>query len=285
VTTSPVIIIGAPRSGTNMLRDLLTALDGYGTWPCDEINYVWRHGNVRHPSDRFTAAMATPEVAAYIRSQFDRFARSNDLSTVVEKTCANSLRVAFIDRILPDARFVYIYRDGIDAAASAMKRWTAKAELGYLARKARWVPPSDLPYYGMRFIKNRVHKLRSEDKRLAFWGPALDDMQQILANHPLDEVCALQWAACVDTSLDELADVPEERVHRIKYEELVTDPDAGLKALAGFLDIDPPALTGHPAFDGISPRSVGKGRKDLGPDAVARLEGLVGSTLQRAGYA
>ena len=48
-----VIIIGAPRSGTNMLRDALTALPDCGTWPCDEINYVWRHGNVGFPSDEF----------------------------------------------------------------------------------------------------------------------------------------------------------------------------------------------------------------------------------------
>ena len=41
----PVVIIGAARSGTNMLRDVLVKLPGVGTWPCDEINYIWRHGN------------------------------------------------------------------------------------------------------------------------------------------------------------------------------------------------------------------------------------------------
>ena len=43
------MIIGAARSGTNMLRDVLTSLDGVDTWPCDEINYIWRHGNIRWP--------------------------------------------------------------------------------------------------------------------------------------------------------------------------------------------------------------------------------------------
>ena len=46
-----IIIIGAPRSGTNMLRDVLTALPGFETWPCDEINLAWRHGNRALPSD------------------------------------------------------------------------------------------------------------------------------------------------------------------------------------------------------------------------------------------
>ena len=32
--------------GHNMLRDVLTKLPGVATWPCDEINYIWRHGTV-----------------------------------------------------------------------------------------------------------------------------------------------------------------------------------------------------------------------------------------------
>ena len=55
-----IVLVGAPRSGTNMLRDVLTALDGIGTWPCDEINYIWRHGNVRYPSDELPRENATP---------------------------------------------------------------------------------------------------------------------------------------------------------------------------------------------------------------------------------
>ena len=59
-----LVIIGAPRSGTNMLRDVLTSFDGIGTWPCDEINYIWRHGNVRYPSDEIPADRATPAAVA-----------------------------------------------------------------------------------------------------------------------------------------------------------------------------------------------------------------------------
>ena len=43
----PLIIIGAGRSGTNILRDSLCKVDGVVTWNCDEINPLWRHGNIR----------------------------------------------------------------------------------------------------------------------------------------------------------------------------------------------------------------------------------------------
>ncbi len=109
-----IVIIGAPRSGTNMLRDLLVELPGVGTWPCDEINYIWRHGNVHHPSDVFTAEMASNGVKKYIRGHFDRYAQSHNLNILVEKTCANSLRVGFVDEVIPDAKYVFIVRDGLE---------------------------------------------------------------------------------------------------------------------------------------------------------------------------
>ncbi|MCO6439705.1 MAG: hypothetical protein J5I81_01195 [Nitrococcus mobilis] len=87
-----VIIIGGPRSGTNMLRDVLTQIPGVASWPCDEINYIWRHGNVRYSSDEFMPAMATPAIRCYICRQFAWVGRRYDAQTVVEKTCANSLR-------------------------------------------------------------------------------------------------------------------------------------------------------------------------------------------------
>ena len=155
----PVIIIGAPRSGTNMLRDILTSLPNVTTWPCDEINTIWRHGNVQHPSDEFTPAMARPEVSYYIQSQFDWIARKNCAHWVVEKTCANSLRVGFVDRIIPEAKYIFIRRDGLDSVCSALKRWTATLDIPYLARKARFVPFTDVPHYAFGYLCNRMYRL------------------------------------------------------------------------------------------------------------------------------
>ena len=69
-STKNIIIIGAPRSGTNMLRDVLTSINGIETWPCDEINYVWRHGNVFYPSDEIPVENASPAVKRYIQKSF-----------------------------------------------------------------------------------------------------------------------------------------------------------------------------------------------------------------------
>ena len=67
-----LIIIGAPRSGTNMLRDLLCSIDGVGTWPCDEINYIWRHGNLKENTDEFKSHHASEKAISYINKKFDK---------------------------------------------------------------------------------------------------------------------------------------------------------------------------------------------------------------------
>src|SRR5262245_2527282 len=103
----PVIIIGAGRSGTNMVRDLLTALPSCATWPCDEINYIWRYGNATFPTDELTAEHARPEVVRYIRRQFGHLARTTSAKWIVEKTCANSLRVDFVRAVVPEAKFIF----------------------------------------------------------------------------------------------------------------------------------------------------------------------------------
>lgn len=280
----PAVIIGAPRSGTNMLRDVLTSLEGIATWPCDEINYIWRHGNVRFPSDEIPADRATPVVKSYVQQRFEDIREKCSADIVVEKTCANSLRVPFVDAVVPDAKYVFIYRDGIDATGSAKERWTAKLDIPYILEKVRFVPKMDLPYYALRYFWARVYRLISREKRLAFWGPALNGMQEILQEHTLNEVCALQWQQCVDKAEEAFSRMPEDKVVRVRYEDFVRNPVTELSRILEFLGKEVPLHGIELAVERVSPRSLGKGRKALGEHEVANLEALVGDTLRRYDY-
>lgn len=173
---TPLILIGAGRSGTNIVRDSLVHVSGQATWDCDEINLIWRHGNIHHPHDIFKSELARPNVKKYIRGSFEAFKQQSGAQLVVEKTCANSMRVPFIKEIFPQARFLYITRDGRDVALSAAKRWTASVEMDYLLKKLKYVPKVDIPFYGLRFVKNRIHQARSQEKRQAVWGPIFPGM-------------------------------------------------------------------------------------------------------------
>ena len=203
---------------------------------------------------------------------------------VIEKTCANSLRVDFVDEILPEAKYIFICRDGIDAVGSARMRWTAELDVKYILEKVKFVPISDLPFYGLRYFVNRLYQFFSKEKRLAFWGPKLNDMDEILDKYSLNEVCALQWERCVNRSESFLDLMPKDKVAKVKYEDLIRDPKAEVERLIEFIgksvsEKDLLGLTGD-----ISPSSIGKGRKQLGEQEVNKLSGLIGKTLARLGY-
>lgn len=278
-----IIVVGAPRSGTNMLRDVLASQPEVTTWPCDEINLVWKHGNRREPSDELTADDARPEVRDYIRGRFDRLRRQHGARVIVEKTCATSLRVEFTRRVLPDATYVLITRDGIDAAASAMQRWHAPFVPRYAAAKARFAPPGDLAWHGWRFAATQLQRRTARSGHVAgqsdvstWWGPRPRDFRDLMQNHPLDELCALQWQRCVESAWRGLDGLPPEQLVTVRYEDFVADPVGQAARLVEALGIP-----GVPAVDEVSTDSVGKGRERLGPEAVARLEALVGPTLER----
>lgn len=280
----PVVIIGAGRSGTNMLRDVLTQLPGFGTWPCDEINYIWRHGNTRFPTDEFDPQQATPAVKAYIRRTFTRFANDNKLTYVVEKTCANSLRVGFVDAIIPNAKYIFIVRDGRDVVSSALKRWSAPLELDYVFKKARYIPPSDLPYYGTRYLGNRVYRLLSREKRLAFWGPRFQGMQELLQERSLPEVCAYQWKRCVERAEMDFRNIPPERVYKLRYEDLVRDPGAEFQNILRFLETKMEKQQAGQLGKAISTASVGKWQTDLAAATLTAITPIMQPLLSKYGY-
>lgn len=280
-----IVIIGAPRSGTNMLRDLMARLDGAGTWPCDEINAIWRHGNVGYPSDALTPDLARPEVRRYINGRFARLARSRGLDTVIEKTCANSLRVPFVDRVVGDAKYVFIVRDGIDAAVSASKRWHAGLDLRYRVSKARFVPLSDVPRYGLRFLGNQARRLGAGGRPRNSWGPVFDGMARMQSGTSTLGLCAHQWRACVDSASAALADLPRERVHRVRYESFVDDPVAAFRELAAFAGKPVPHALAGDLRASVHVTSKGSGRQALGPEDLLLVRGILKDTLVAHGYA
>lgn len=280
----PVIIIGAARSGTNMLRDMLTQLEGVGSWPCDEINYIWRHDNVLCPHDEFTARQVSSRGKEYIRRQFQAMAHRTKSQFLIEKTCANSLRVEFVDSVIPEAKYIYLVRDGRDVVLSALKRWKAALDLKYLLKKVPFVPWRDLPFYAGRYLYHRAHRLFSRERRLASWGPRFDGMSELLAHQPLDEVCAEQWRRSVRRSDEALQQIHSDRVHVLRYEDMVAGSTRAFGDVLRFLGLEVPASRQEEITANIFADSVGGWRSKMSDSQRDRIETIIGTTLEEFGY-
>lgn len=283
---TPVVIIGAGRSGTNALRDMLTRLPGFATWNCDEINPIWRHGNIAWPDDQIPANRATPKVRRFIRGAFKKIWKQQGRPAfVVEKTCANALRVPFVDACLPEAKYVHIVRSGVDVVASARKRWQGDLELPglpYFAAKARYTPLVDLPIYGARFIASRVGLVLGKTKRLAVWGPRFTGMAD-LSGASLEELCARQWAACVSEADAGFAQIDPARVLTLRYEDFTADPAGSLRQILSFLGTEATQSDITTATGPVRATSVGKGQALLS-ELDPKVLDIMAAPLAAHGY-
>lgn len=282
----PVVIIGAGRSGTNILRDTLTSLSGVATWPCDEINPIWRHGNIGWPTDEIPATRATPVVKTFIRGQFQTlWQKSGQPQFVVEKTCANALRVPFVSAVLPEAKFVHLVRHGLDVAPSARKRWRGELEMSglpYFMAKAKYVPKRDLPIYLKRFVTARLRKLVTREQRLGTWGPHFDGMSD-LGDLPLMDVCLRQWAACVAAADAAFAQIDPARVLTLRYEDFLQDPTRQLGRVTQFIGHDASTTMLAQAVTSVRPPS-GKPRKDMTAELLPATLAAAQPSLSHHGY-
>jgi hypothetical protein len=229
---NPIIIVGAGRSGTNVLRDTLTSIKGFETWDCDEINPIWRHGNLFWPDDEIPVSRVTPKIANFVRNQFVRLWKSRGCPEfIVEKTCANSLRVPFVSAIFPEAHFIYLVRNGYDVAASAEKRWRGEFELPkfrYILSKARYTPVCDLPFYSFRYLQTRLKLITGRSSSLSVWGPRFKGMSEMV-DVPVIDFAALQWIHCIKRSEEAFENMEKDKLSEISYEELLDRPFQTIK--------------------------------------------------------
>ena len=192
------------------------------------------------------------------------------------------LRVAFVDRILPEARYLFIVRDGRDVAASAIERFTAPLDWRYTLRKLRYVPASDLPLYAARFARNRASRLLRRDRRLAHWGPRFRGFAEFARSSTVAELCARQWRECVELAARDLAAIPAERVFRLRYEDLVRRPRETLRSVFGYLGV--PEAAAAIDVSHVSATNVGRGSAILAADGAGRALELLEPALARHGY-
>lgn len=264
-----VIILGAPRSGTNLLRDLLTSNKNLITWDCDEINPIWRYGNYRAKSDEDFDMQLSNNSFKFIREKFEKLRSSSD-KIIVEKTCANALRPKFVKECFPDSRFIIIQRDGYDCTISAKKKGTKKFDLKYQFSKWRYAPWLSLP----SIIKAKLNGI---------WGPHYRGMEKDLKVLDPLEIAAVQWKKCNEHLLEFEKTITPSSCIRIRYEDLVHEPDMVLSQLFRFI-FDSDETQQFKNHSNVYQTSIGKARNELSKQDIKMVGKYISETNFKLGY-
>jgi len=264
-----VFIVSSPRSGSTLLFETLQRAPGLYTIGGEShqlIESIPALSISAHnlDSNRLLAEHATPDVARTLRERFyaalrDREGRPPPTAPVrmLEKTPKNSLRIPFLAKVFPEAHFICLLRDPRQVLSSMLEAWRSGRFRTYPGLPG-W-PPIQPP-----------------------WSLLLTPGWRGLANKPLPEIVAAQWAACVNVMLDDLARLPADRVSVTRYEALTRSwgPEVSRLCDRVGLDWDGP-LTGPLPFSRytVSAPSADKWRAHA--HEIEPVMGPIQATIER----
>ncbi|MFK7892961.1 MAG: sulfotransferase [Granulosicoccus sp.] len=237
---TPVILLGAPRSGTQMYRDMICSHSSVATWPYNEMTYMWRYGNRTYPTEEIPAELLTRKIASYIRGCFIKLSKRTGSPIIVDKTCNNCLRPDYVSAVFPEAKYIYLIRHAMDVVPSTVKRATGSPPAGEY-KKVFSIPKGDILYHALRVIWNHGGLLRPGNSKVRAWGPRFEGMDTLLKTKSLEEVSAHQWLRLTEVT-DNYLNSPafDSPLLRVRYEEITKDPDNALREVFTFLGIDTP---------------------------------------------
>jgi hypothetical protein len=265
----PIFIIGAPRSGTSMLYAILRHSPRLTNWP-GEAHEVWEADF--HPalhgwgSNALDATDAIGPEAERIKRSFLLVAGTR--KRLIDKTPRNALRVGFIDALFPDARFLFLKRDGRDNINSLINAWRTPRYRTYRLPQPHSIPGVDPNWW----------------KFTLYPGWRAD------ANGPLEVVAARQWQASYAHALEEFRRIGPDRLFSITYEELALHPVAEVGRIMEFLELEYDGSVSAKATEAltkpvnvVTPPERGKWRKE-NPNEIEAIAKMIEPTMSKLGY-
>jgi len=279
----PVFVIGAGRSGTKFIRDMLGTAADVATVPYD-VGYVWRIGNEDLDHDELSPDQLTGRARDYIWRTLPQLTGTDPAANhriLLEKSVPNSLRVEFIKAVFPGAKFIHLVRDGRAVVESSIRQWQTPAETAYLFAKLRYFPWSNYRY-AFWYVKNQL--MQRFSARSHIWGPRYKGMEDDVRNETLETVCARQWRRCIERASLQLNNIDPGQVLQLRYEDFAKGEDAvrDLCEFAGTTDQD--AVLAY-YRENWRNEGLAKWRRALNDVQRERVMTEIGSTLEELGYA
>ena len=227
----PIFILGTGRSGTTILGIVLSMHADVGY--LNEPKAIW---HLIHPNEdiignysraeavyRLTAADATDAMRHRAVQMFGAYLGAVRAKRLVDKYPELIFRVDFVQALFPDARFIFLTRNGWDTCRS-IATWSERLGVAVDGEKHDWWGVDDRKWELLveQLVKTEPLLSESADEILQFEGH-------------LDRA-AVEWTVTMREGLSLMEAAPE-AVHRIGFEALTADPDRTLSELCDFCEL------------------------------------------------
>ncbi len=144
---------------------------------------------------------------------------------VLDKTPPNTYRVAYLKAAFPDAKFIYITRDGKTNVSSLIEGWRSKTNQRF--------------NFAFRKFYDYNSRLNIKDYDGGVWkftNPP--NWEQFLDKETsLEEICAYQWSSAHKYALEAFNKMNSSDYMMVKYEDLVKSTPAMIEKICKFINV------------------------------------------------
>lgn len=230
--SKPVFILGTGRSGTTILGIVLSMHRDVGF--LNEPKALWHSVypeedligsyNRNHARYRLTAADASDAVIQAAHRIYGAYLSATFSRRIVDKYPELIFRIPFVRAIFPDAKFLFLTRNGWDTCHSIM-HWSQR--LGrqrnnethdwWGVNRRKWDLLTDE-------IVARHDDLSTHIGAMKIWKEQVD-------------MAAVEWIVTMREGLSLLNQFPDDILH-VRYEALCGDPRKTMTRIADFLELD-----------------------------------------------
>lgn len=190
---------------------------------------------------------------------------------ILDKTPPNTYRVSYLAKAYPDAKFIYIVREGKTNISSLIEGWRSEKRFNFSFRKF-WDYNKRLKIKG---YNGKVWKFTNPPG----WEEYLDKS--------LEEVCAFQWLSAHKYTQESLSKIDPKRWTQIRYEDLTSNPEKHIRELCMFIDIPfegeiKKQAEDLPVVSTNTKPNPDKWKKNA--ELLARIEPMIQAMQEKLGY-
>ncbi len=227
----PIFILGTGRSGTTILGIVLSMHRDVGylnepkaiwhlIYPREDIIGNYSRDDAKY---RLTAEDATDEMRQCASQMFGAYLTTTRSKRLVDKYPELIFRVDFVRSLFPDARFIFLVRNGWDTCQS-IAAWSKRLGVEINGEKHDWWGVNDRKWQLL------VEQLVKTDP---IFSEITDEIKG-LEKH-LDRA-TVEWIVTMQEGLRLLQASPDS-THLIRFEDLTAKPDETLAELCNFCEL------------------------------------------------
>lgn len=227
----PIFILGTGRSGTTILGIVLSMHRDVGylnepkaiwhlIYPREDIIGNYSRDDAKY---RLTAEDATDEMRQCASQMFGAYLTTTRSKRLVDKYPELIFRVDFVRSLFPDARFIFLVRNGWDTCQS-IAAWSKRLGVEINGEKHDWWGVNDRKWQLL------VEQLVKTDP---IFSEITDEIKG-LEKH-LDRA-TVEWIVTMQEGL-RLIQASPDSIHLIRFEDLTAKPDETLAELCNFCEL------------------------------------------------